>query len=208
MYINTYHVSTLEYLDPVLTFSHREIPVSEALSLVDARSIRNINSAPIEYVNTNMNPSILYKKTTIPNDANFVDEKNSNYQQVVNSVIRHKLRLNGIDLILAETVCYYDFLGEKSSQPIFDIYKTNLEKIQEGPLVSPCNSQPLPEYIICSNGHVLKIRKSMKVLRTPAYETGSKKFKYTQVLLYFPLKPGEEILINNIGIIIPNNFQY
>ena len=51
----------------------------------------------------------------------------------------------------------------------------------------------MPSILICSNGICLKKRKSAKVLNYPAYETGSKKFKYSRVLLFYNVPPNTEI---------------
>ena len=73
------------------------------------------------------------------------------------------------------------------------MYQNNLDKIRITETESISGDVNLPELILCSNGQVLKKRKTMKILNYPAYETGSDKFKYSRILLFYPLAPGEEV---------------
>ena len=51
----------------------------------------------------------------------------------------------------------------------------------------------LPELIICSNGDILKKRRCMKVPKFPNYPVGSRKHKYSKILMLYPLLPGQDI---------------
>ena len=79
------------------------------------------------------------------------------------------------------------------------MYQNNLDKIVITETKSIVGDVNLPEVILCSNGDVLKKRKTMKILNYPTYETGSDKFKYTRILLFYPLTPGAEVLQDDLG---------
>ena len=54
-------------------------------------------------------------------------------------------------------------------------------------------TEKMPVLILTSNGSVLKHRSNCKVLNYPDYEKGSKKFKYSRILLFYPLEPNAEV---------------
>ena len=72
--------------------------------------------------------------------------------------------------------------------------------------LSQCHVQALigalPEYILCANGQVLRLRKKRKILQIPHFHSLSKEHKYARTLLYFPLAPGQVIDIERIGLYI------
>ena len=89
-------------------------------------------------------------------------------------------------------------MTQRDAVDILELYKTKLHKIPKGSIPGICESY-LPTYIISDNDQILKLRRKMKVLQIPEFMPLSKEDKFSRVLLYFPLRRGENINMDRIG---------
>ena len=191
---------TLSYLGSNVVSNHELLSLTEIISLVDSRNSRDIRSSPIEYVNTSIDVSSRFKKVETENVRCYTaDEEDGFYEMLYTNVLRFKYRLNGVRLCLAEVAIFYDFVGNETSGELFKLYQGNIDNIKNSDVTSSCGSNYLPEYILSSNEQVMKIRKHRKVLKIPKYNYGSFKYKYSKVLLFYPIEPGAEIDVDEVG---------
>ena len=122
------------------------------------------------------------------------EDSNDHFEQQYNIVSRHNSRLNGHPLLLVETACLYEYVGTSESQELFEVYRNQLEKIpasETSYLLSP--EEMMPSLLLTENGCVLKKGSNCKVLCYPSYEKMSKKWKYSRILLFFPLQPNADV---------------
>ena len=89
-------------------------------------------------------------------------------------------------------------MPQKDAADVLELYKAKLHKIPNSDIPGICVTR-LPTYIISSNDQVLKIRRKLKVLQIPEFVPLSREEKYSKVLLFFPLKRGENIDTDRIG---------
>ena len=90
---------------------------------------------------------------------------------------------------MAEFVVWYEFCGETASIELFKLYR-NVENIKNSEIRSVIDNSPMPEYILCENADVMKLRKRRKILKYPHYPEGCYEFKYRETALYFhPVGP-------------------
>ena len=133
----------------------------------DILSIATINSWPFSK-RTFPDAQPLFLKVSGPTEETFTAADQAGFfEMTYNAVVRHKLRVNGDDLILAETSCCFDFIGRKESAELYSVYSESLDKIPPSEVKSSISGKFLPSLIICSNGHVLRIRKKRKILSYP-----------------------------------------
>ena len=137
----------------------------------------------------------------MPTEDSYLFPGLGHFQQLSNNIHRHFSRLNGQHLLLVETVLWFDVLSQKDASDILSLYKEKLTKIPAGK-VSGVYGQVIPTYIVCKNDQILKLRKRMKTLQIPQFAPLSKEFKFARVMLYFPLRPGQNIDSERLGLYI------
>ena len=90
---------------------------------------------------------------------------------------------------------------QKDAADILEFYKTRLDKIPNGQI--PGIYVPyLPTYIICDNDQVLRLRRRKKVLQIPDFIPLSKEEKISRIMLFYPLRKGQDIDTDRLGIMI------
>ena len=157
------------YLFPILgILFHEEVSVNQVASLMRGKRNGDFLSRPVEFVNSNKDARITFKKVPCPTGETFTALGGGGYFEIQpNSVMRHNLRMNGRSLTLAETSSLYDFVGSEESSKLYEIYNRALDKIPSSEAVSSLTGQPYPNLILCSNKQVLRIRKKKKILTYP-----------------------------------------
>ena len=184
---------------PQISATHRQMSLVEAFSLSDARKFRDVSSSPDVFCNTNPDAKQGFTRVANYTENSFaaVGEKGF-FELNFNTVSRHNLRMNGQTLLLAETSVHFEFVGSKESEQLFSLYRNKLEEIPKTETIGVVGDEKMPDLILCSNGQVLKKRKTMKILNFPTYEPGSTKFKYSRILLFYPLPPGTQVSDDDI----------
>ena len=123
------------------------------------------------------------------------------FEMLPSYVSRHFSRLNGENLLLAETVTFYDYVGKDESMKLFQLYSANLSAIPDSNLESANHQENehsmLPSLLLCGNGDVMRVRKSQKNLSTPFYKN-SYDSQYSRVMLFFPLNEEQDITPDNL----------
>ena len=98
----------------------------------------------------------------------------------------------------------YEYMGRAKSEEMFDIFDQRIDKIPlsnvESIYEDNQGKKAMPEFIICSNRQVLKLRKKQKILQYHDVLEGSADFKRNKVMLFLPLKPGYELSGEVIGM--------
>ena len=185
-------------IPPNIVATHQQISLTEAYSLSDPRKFRELSSSPVIYCNTNPDAKTTFIKVREPTEQSFTaDEINGHFEISYNVVKRHKCRMNGEGLLLSETASMYSYVGEAESKKLFPVYCDHLDKIPQSETESISKSR-LPDLILCSNKDVLKKRKRKAVINFPSFESGSVKFKYSKILLFYPLAPDSEVSENDV----------
>lgn len=184
--------------------THRTGSVIELYALADAKKIQDIYSSPSEFVDCSEEVDQKFKKVKEETVESYKFEGSDEFFEILSSNIqRHQLRMNGKHLLLAESCLNYDFVGRKKSEELFDIFGKKLSKIPQSDVQSIYDNMDgekvMPEYILCSNGHVLKIRRKTKILQYHEFLEGSKEFRRNKVMLFFPLEPGSLLTREIIG---------
>ena len=184
--------------------THRTGSVIELYALADAKKIQDIYSSPSEFVDCSEEGDQKFKKVKEETAESYKMEGSDGFFEILSSNIqRHQLRMNGKHLLLAESCINYDFVGKKKSEELFDIFGKNLSKIPQTDVQSIYDNmngeKVMPEYILCSNRHALKIRRKRKILQYHEFLDGSKEFRRNKVLLFFPLEPGSLLTREIIG---------
>ena len=186
-------------VSPPIVATHKQISLNEAFSLSDARKFRDILSSPVIYCNTNPDAKETFLKVQAQTEQTYtVEGEHGFFEMCYNVVSRHNLRMNGDNLLLAESACHYEFVGNEESQRLFSVYSTKLDQIIDTEAETVVGGTKMPEFILCQNRQVLKMRKRKKILSYPDYEVCSDKFKYTKILLFYPLAPGTEVEKNDL----------
>ena len=190
-------------VDPSLYFTHREKSIIEAISLFDPLKKKVVSSTIVEYVDTRIKRPLLFRRISddrgAENHVNVVSGPDGLYVPLQSAITRHFSRLNGLSLLLCETVCWYDSIGTEASKPIFELYSDRMDSISDSKVQCITDDQKfLPEYILLSSGNVMKMRKSAKVLAHPSFKLMSLKYMYSKLLLFSPVH-SEKDLDNDIG---------
>ena len=174
---------------------HKEISLSEAISLCDPRKFKYLSSRPVQYVHTLPESKLIFNKVggeTI-NSYQSETERNEFYEISETFVSRYFKRINGSNLLLAEFVTWYEFIGEKSSD-VFTAYHNKLSHIEQSDVSMVVNEDEfLPVYILISNGDVLRMRKKKKILKHSNVEPNTYEYKFTKVLLFLNVRNYEDI---------------
>ena len=188
----------------LLLESHNLVSVLQLYSLIDANKIKEVNSSPIEYVNCREDQPVHFRKIQEKNDNCFeLLDEGKFFELLGSNIIRHRLRMNGQHLILAEVATMYDYSGKSKSAEIYDIYQNNLTKIPNSTTNSIIDDKiVLPSLILCQNQQVMKLRKHAKVLSFPIFDEESDDYKLSKVMLFYPTVPGAVITKEDV----PNFF--
>ena len=184
-------------------WTHRKISLAEAISLFDSRKKRIETSTSTEFINARQQRRVVFKKLKEAKEDSFkIDNGNDHFDLVKTNISRHFHRINGKSLLLAEFCCWYDFVGCQESEKLSKIYH---EAGCEVPLstvecVSSSSEETLflPEYLLLTNGDVMKKRSTQKVLTYPRFPKCSYEDTYSKLLLFYPLGCEEELLSGNI----------
>ena len=170
--------------------SHDLISLPEMFAVSDSYKIRDIVSAKIEYVSPYEKQSTRFKKVRVPSETSYELPGCGYFELLSNNVSRHFSRLNAADLLLVETILWFDVIPKKEGSEIQSLYKDKLDRIPTGNVLS-IHGTAMPTYILCANGQTLKLRRNRKCLQIPEFNRLSKEEKYARVLLYYPLAPGQ-----------------
>ena len=186
--------------------THTLMSVPELIAIADPKKIREIVSNKCEYVNTQMKKKLTFKKTNQHSKDTFNNSENKEeaYVKLSSNVIRHANRLNGEELLLAETCMWYDALSRKDAAEVHRTFEKNLENIPISDIESIYGEFYMPTYILCKYEQVLKIRSTKKVLHIIKYAKDSDEHKYSEISLYYPLLPGTDVDLNRLG----NNYLF
>ena len=176
---------------------HCEVPLTEALVLLDETKLNIKASSGVEYVRTGMNNHPTFKKRRDPMGNCFtLENQTQNYFECLETFVSRFLkRINGKDLLLCEVATYYDYVGSEKSDELFEVYKNKIDRIEltEDQCVTGAF---YPKFILADFGdfgHVLKKRRRQKVLSYPHFDENTKEFKYSQVLLYHNVQSIEDL---------------
>ena len=183
--------------------THSLCSLSQFYAMSDNTKIKDVYSSPIEYISTYEEHKPKFKKVSVPSEITFEMRGTGYFVELSSNVLRHFNRLNGQNLLLVETCLMYDSLSHKDGSEIIQMYKEKLHKIPTEINNLSVTGDPLPKFVLCRNSQVLRLRKgNMKVLQIPDFPTLSKEFKYSRILLYYPLRPGQNIDTNRLGRIL------
>ena len=173
--------------------SHRFVSLQEAVSLSDSSIKRVGASCKEEFIDAKAKRKVFFKKirNVVNENENFkILGSNDQFKLLESNISRHFNRSNIDDrILLAETAVWFDFLGEERSREVSETYKTLEIPLSE---VESVYGSKLPQFIICKNRDVLKIRKRKKILILPKcwsnYEV-----MYQKCLLFLPIKTEYEL---------------
>ena len=181
-----------EKVDPTTILSHRLISLTEAIAISDPKIKIIQSSTRDQYVNAKENRGVLLKKAKSENNSPFICvEDNEHYELLGDPISRHFNRLNPFDgLLLAETSSWYDFVGENKSKDLMETYRNCEIPISDEPSV--CSNANLPQYILCTNGDVLKKRRKKKILVVPSAKTKREEM-FLKSLLFLPIQSEQEL---------------
>ena len=91
--------------------SNNRISLNEAANQLSKRS-KDHQSRSLAFVNSKRYAQPMFLKVPGPTEDTFTAADQAGFfEMTYNAVVRHKLRVNGHDLILAETSCCFDFVG-------------------------------------------------------------------------------------------------
>ena len=107
-------------------------------------------------------------------------------------VSRYFMKQNGNQLLFAEFVVHFDYLGTESSKPKYEAFNTREDKIEKSDTCC-LKEVEIPSLVLISNGDVLSKRRRPKVLKIPDYEEDSFEYRYCQVLLYGDVQSLDEL---------------
>ena len=184
-----------EQIDHQVYFSHKCVSLAEAVSLADKTKKRVKSSTKVEFVNAKPNRKVTLRKVSELSEDNFkLEGSTEQFKMVESNISRHFDRKNG-DLILAETVCWYDYIGSDKSKELSMMYAELEVPASDEECVS--SNATLPNYILCKNGDVMKKRRKKKIMVFPQPKTQYDKM-YSKCLLFLPLKSEGELLEPNM----------
>ena len=186
------HNTHIEAMNPATPLTHRLISLAEAIAISDSKIKMVQSSTKEQYVNAKEKRSVLLKKAKDDVDSPFIcDENDERYELLVDPISRHFNRSNTSDgILLVETCSWFDYVGEEKSKELSETYR-NCE-IPRSNEPSVCSNENLPEYILCTNGDVLKKRKKRKIVIVPSTKTKREEM-YLKSLLYLPIRSEQEL---------------
>ena len=180
-----------EQVDPQMFFSHKLVSMAEAVSLFDKTKKRVGTSTTVEFCNAKYNRKQTMKKVAASNNENFrIEGCKDEYQIQESNISRHFNRRNG-DLLLAESVLWYEYQGKEKSKELSKTY-ADLE-IPLSDVKCASGEGVLPTYLLCTNGDVLKKRSKQKIMLYPKPKANYD-LMYSKCLLFYPLTSENELL--------------
>ena len=180
--------------------THKLVTLAEFFSLTDKNIISELTSSKVEFVSTSIDSKPKFKRSSKKTLETYQsNNKTEYYIQLSSNIKRYETRINGHELLLIETVLWYDNLKKKETEQIFSIYKDNISKIPLSDIKSIYGENCMPEYILCETNEVLKIRKTRNIIQTPNFSKESDNYKFSKVLLYYPTLPNAKIDIERLG---------
>ena len=195
--------SVSRQVDPHLFFNHKEVSLVEFYSYANAKICTDVASNSVAYVNTSIDRSPLFKICKEEGTKTYRSEVDDTiYELIPSNIDRHRLRINGHDVLLAEVGLLYEFVGFKRSEELQKAFAENIEGIPYSDVDGAWNKGNLPKYILASNGDVLDIQRRRKVLKFPLFS--GVKSMFSKVLLFYPLQPNEVIDSDSLGKIYSN----
>ena len=182
---------------PNLILTHREISLVEGLYCFDKTKKRTNPCSSVGFVNTKARRMISFKKVKTTGSANNfkIEGLDDEFEMMSTIISRHFSRINGMCLLLAETVTWFEFVGKDKSKELYETYINSLDKIALSDtkcVSSSDDSGMLPNFILCNNGDVLKKRKKKCVLVYPLVKTNYD-MMYSRLLLFFPLEREDDL---------------
>ena len=196
---------SLNLNDEILDFetSHNLISVVEAVTLFDKNVSRTKSSTVVEFVNAVRDRRLYFKKVPNETESTFKVESSCDFFEKTNSNIERYIgRQNGASLTLMEFVTFYDYTGIEESRQLMKLFSSQNVDIQSSEIKCASNEKEfLPEIIITNSGDVMKLRSSRKVVAYPCYEDNPSKYKFTKVLLFYPLReiPHDEQVVSTMS---------
>ena len=167
---------------------HRNISLSEAISLTDPRKVEVLSSNSMAFVYSLPEARLLFKKATKDSDPGSCFSLSGNQSvvkyEVVNSIVtRYFMRENGKSLLLAEVAVHYQFTSKEISAQLYGLHKSHMDSIETTDVTGVVADESLPQYLLCSNGDVLQ-KKPPKILKYIESEEDTYNFRYSRVLLF------------------------
>ena len=156
-------------IDQQLLKSHKVVSLNQLLHFNDNKKCKILANPPVQYINCSPFSRELFMKVFEETETTFsVDGEPGFFEKLYNDVLRHKLRLNGDDLLLCETATLYEFVGNEESEKLSEeIKRLDIDEIRtSNSMTSSISGEFLPEYIVCSNDHVMKLRKNQGCYNT------------------------------------------
>ena len=185
---------------PVEEMSHTKISLGEVLNLIDSNKLNVKTSVKTEFVYTSPEVRLLMKKVTKGTENTFQMVGDSNFYEIQETFLtRYFKKQNGHQLLFAEFVVFFDFLGTEASKPKYEAFNTREDKIEKSDTQCIKETDKIPSLILISNGDVMSKRMQPKVLKVPEYEEESFDFKYTQVLLYGDVHSLDELTEDHVN---------
>ena len=178
--------------------THALVSLVELYALTDNKRIKDVNSVATEYISAYEKNKPKFKKVPTPTETSYELPGFGYFEKLSSNILRHFGRMNAEFLLLAETSLYYDAMSKTDGLEIFNIYKDKIQKVPNG-TITGVYDQIFPMYILCDNKQVLKLRKKRKCLQIPHFTTLSDEEKYGRILLYFPIRPGQNIDMERLG---------
>ena len=177
---------------------HTEISLTELYLHADPKICVDIANTGISYVNTNMDRSPIFKMSKREGLKLYKHMESGKTYELLSSITdRHRTRINGEDVLIAEVGLFYKYVGSQQSEELYKAFASNIKGIPLSEVKGVWNNNYLPKYILASNGDVLELQRRRKVLKYPEYSGFN--MMYTRIMLFFPLKPNMIIDIDEIG---------
>ena len=189
--------------------SHSEICLNELFQRIDSRKGQIESSRSVQFVNASPYRKQLFRKINrnekSENSFTCVGKDDEFFDKVFDVVTRHNERLNGQQLLLVETASYYNVMTKEQAKIYFENFHKQLENVPEDDKFnhkSVMDGKPLPKYILCKNKQVLELRKCRSIVSYPIFDEGTPESRFSRVLLYYPLKAGDDLNNFDLGIMI------
>ena len=185
-----YSTSSIDDIDEIISFSHREISLLEACSLFDKTISRTSSSTSLEFVNTVKDRKLYFRKVKQASEISFkVNDAPGNYERIRSNIDKYFDRKEAKNVCLAEFIIHYSILGQTEAEEVYKLLNKEGVEIKSSDIKSAFSKDEyLPEFIITKQQEVLKIRRNRKVISYPCYEDNLTKFAYAKVLLFMPLE--------------------
>ena len=183
------HWTVAVEIDESIGSTHQEVSLLEAYVMFDKTFYRTYSSNLVEYVCAVRERKTFFKKVKVASEKSFKAENTNQFfeQQMTNIerfFLRSKLEPN---LTLCEFVMFYDYCGLEESKDLYKLFTQRGVEINDSDKSCAFSSDTfLPEVIILTNGDVMKIRSTQKIIAYPRCEPNSAEQFYQKVLLFSP----------------------